>query len=76
MPQFTRRALQPMRPSSYRAAARKLRRVADLLEARAEAADPRAKQALTRAIHGLAHFAHALSRRHRGIPLYAPVDDD
>lgn len=54
-----------MRPSSYLAAARRLRQYADKIERRAGARSAREKQALTRAIHGVAYFAQEFASRHR-----------
>lgn len=54
-----------MRPESYRAAARRLRRYADLLADYADPHRPRDIASLTRAIHSLSRYAQALSERHR-----------
>lgn len=54
-----------LRPSSYRAAARKLRHLADQIERRADAQSPRERTYLTRAINGAAQHARSLSDRHR-----------
>lgn len=53
-----------MRPESYRAAARRLRHIADDLERRAEPTTMREKQALTRVIHSLADMVRVLRQRH------------
>jgi len=65
MPQFERRRTQPMQPSSYRTAAQKVRKIADQIEARAEAETPRGRASLTSAIHRLSQYAQHLSHRHR-----------
>lgn len=67
-PQFQRRAEQPMQPSSYRAAARRLRQMADALEARAEPTTPREKAALTSTLHTLEMYVRRLVARHHGRP--------
>lgn len=53
-----------MRPESYRTAARRLRRYADLLDAYAEPARPRDLASLTRTIHSLIQYVRSLSDRH------------
>lgn len=75
-PQFPRRALSPMQPESYRAAARKLRAIADKLEARAAAETPHEQAARTNIIHTLSHYVRALVARHHRRPLYAPVQEE
>lgn len=62
--QFTRQSSRPLSAESYRAAARKLRKYADALDARCEAVEPRERASLTSCIHGLSHFARSLSARH------------
>lgn len=62
-PQYSARP--PLRPESYRAAARRLREYADQLDQRAAAQSPQEKRALTLAVHGLAQYARNLSQRHR-----------
>lgn len=64
MPQFAPRATQPAQPETYRAAARRLRRIANDLDARCEPQTPQERRGLTRVVHALAHFARALSARH------------
>lgn len=66
MPQFTRHSTRPMQPESYRAAARKLRRLSDQIEVRAASDTPQERRALTRSIHSLGHFVRALVARHNG----------
>jgi hypothetical protein len=63
-----------MAPASYRAAARKLRKIADALDARCEPQSPSDKAALTSAVHRLTHTARALSARHHGRPIYGPSE--
>lgn len=63
-PQFPARS-RVLRPESYQAAARRVRRMADALEARSAPQTPREQAALTSAIHTLSHYAQDLSRRHR-----------
>lgn len=65
MPQFQKRSSQPLSPESYRAAARRLRDLAALVDRYSDARDTRQHQQLTRAIHGLSAASQALSRRHR-----------
>lgn len=64
MPQFPARTAQPAQPESYRAAARRLRRFADKLEAHCAPQTPQERRGLTRTVNTLAHFARALFRRH------------
>lgn len=63
--QFPKDASRPLRPESYRAAARRLRKYADQLDERADPQSPREQASLTSAVHGLSHYAQLLSRRHR-----------
>ena len=67
MPQFPRQSTRPLTARSYRAAAARIRELADSIDAHAEPATPQDKRALTQSIHGLAHAARDLSRRHRGV---------
>lgn len=64
-PTFSPRPRLPLRRESYLAAARRLRRYADQIEARADPQTPQERGALTSAIHGVALYAQDLSRRHR-----------
>jgi hypothetical protein len=73
--QFPRQSSRPLTARSYQAAARRLREIAVQLERYAAAEQPREKAALTRAVHGLTQMARVLSRRHRGLPGYAPDAD-
>lgn len=52
-----------MRAVSYIAAARRLRELADRIEATAQAETPREKQARTRAVNAAAHVARALAHK-------------
>lgn len=54
-----------VRAESYRAAARAIRRMADDLEARADAETARERAARTRVIHRLSLYCRQLSARHR-----------
>lgn len=54
-----------LNPVTYQAAARRLRQIADQLEARCEPQTPRQKAALTSAVYGLSRYARQLSDRHR-----------
>lgn len=63
-PQFAKRSTQPLRPESYRAIARRLRRFADRIERAAEPKSPREQATLTRLIHALAQFARITATRH------------
>jgi len=54
-----------MKPISYIAAARKLRALADRIEATANAETPREKQARTRAVNAAAQTARLLSQQKR-----------
>lgn len=55
----------PLPPRSYRAAAQAIRRMADHLEARADAASARDKAARTQVIHRLSRYCREFSERHR-----------
>jgi len=63
MPTFLRRSTQPMTPESYRAAARRLRRMADDLEALADA--PAGQSRIAAALAGLLHYVRHLVQRQR-----------
>lgn len=52
-----------MKPISYIAVARKLRALADRIEATADARTPREKQARTRAVNAAAHTARLLAAK-------------
>lgn len=65
-----------MRPESYRAAARRLRRAADALGRWAAASTPAERRALTLAIHGLARYARMLTERHRRAGKNVPKQRD
>lgn len=65
MPQFAKQSSRPLSPESYRAAARKLRRIADDLEARCTPQTPREQASLTRTIHVLLQMARHLRDRHQ-----------
>jgi hypothetical protein len=54
-----------MQPSSYRAAARAVRKMADQLERYAEAETPRECGIRTQTINRLSRYAQHLSQRHR-----------
>lgn len=54
-----------MRPASYIAAAKRLRALADRIEATAHAQTPQERRAQTLAIHAMAQHARHLSERHR-----------
>lgn len=56
---------RPLRPEAYRAAARRLRAMADRLDACAAPETPRERASLTRAVHVLVDFSRTLSARHR-----------
>jgi len=60
-----RRRNQPMQSSSFKAAARTLRKMADQIEARADAETPRERAARTSAINRVALYAKHLSQRNR-----------
>lgn len=64
MRQFTRQSARPASPEMYRAAARRLRRFAEQLEARAAPSTPQEKRQLTRTVHSLAYSVRALRQRH------------
>jgi hypothetical protein len=71
-----------MKPATYHAAARKLRTIADQLDARSAPRTPRQKAALTSAVYGLSRYAKTLADRHRrtveGKPKSKPycINDD
>jgi len=53
------------RSTTYRAAARKLRKIADHLEARCKPKTPRQKAALTSTVYSLSRYAKQLADKHR-----------
>lgn len=56
---------RPMQPQSYRTAAKAVRKMADQIEARADAETPRERASRTSAINRLAQYAHHLANRNR-----------
>lgn len=64
-PQFPPRKTQPMQPSSYRTAAKTVHKMADQIEARAEAETPRERASRTSAINRLSRYAQHLADRNR-----------
>ncbi|HAR46243.1 MAG TPA: hypothetical protein DCS05_08780 [Nitrospiraceae bacterium] len=54
-----------LNPTTYQAAARKLRKLADDLDMRCKPKTPREKAALTSTVHGLSRYAKNLADRHR-----------
>lgn len=74
-PQYPKDSTRPLRPGSYRAAARRLREFADQLDERADPQSPREQASLTTAVHGLSHYAQLLSRRHRRSLSGLPEDE-
>ncbi len=54
-----------LKPITYRAAARRLRKIADHFDARCEPKTPRQKAALTSTVYGLSRYVRNLSDRHR-----------
>jgi len=76
MPQFVRQSRQTMTPESYRAVARRLRKIADQIEARCTPQTPHERAALTTVVHQLTHAARALSARHHGRPIYSESDHE
>lgn len=75
MPQFPKRSTLPLQPESYRAAARRLRRIADKLEARAAPRNPIEKTALSNIVNNLYHTSRRLWCRHTGRPIWQPPSD-
>lgn len=65
MTQFAKRSSQPLRPDSYAYCARRLRALADQIEARGNPGNPRELGALTKAVYGASRFARAFAERHR-----------
>lgn len=55
----------PLHPNTYRAAARRLRKFADNIDARSKPKTARQKAALTRTIYDLSRFTQNLSKMHR-----------
>jgi hypothetical protein len=55
----------PLPPAAWHAAARRLRAIADQLDARAAATTSHERAALTRCVNALALYARALAARHR-----------
>lgn len=65
MPQFEKQSSRPLSPESYRAAARKLRRIADKLDDYCAPTTPAEQGRLTRIIHVLLHTGRHLRDRHQ-----------
>lgn len=76
MTQFTRQSLRPLSARNYRAAVRRVRELADAIEAHAEATEPREKATRTRAINDLSHVARDLARRNRGLTVAEQIARD
>lgn len=76
MPQFPRRSTLPMSPESYRAAARRLRKMADDLEARCTPQTPREQAALTSTLTGIARYTWHLVCRHKRLPILVANRED
>jgi len=74
-PRF-RPTTRPLRPISYRRAARRFRQLADMIERYCEQKDAHERARLTRAIHGLAYAARGLSERHRRAAAAIPGAED
>lgn len=74
MSQFQPQRIKPPSPASYRATARKLRRIADVMESHAAPQTSQEKRILSLAIHGLAHMARVLFLRHNRLPIFPPHD--
>lgn len=54
-----------LKPITYEAAARRLRKIADQLESRCWPKTPRQKAALTSTVYGLSRYARHLAEKHR-----------
>jgi len=54
-----------LKPTTYQAAARRLRKIAANLDARCAPRTPRQKAALTSTVYGLSRYARHLAERHR-----------
>jgi len=67
MPQFQPQRLKPLSPRALRGALRRIRQLADLIEAHADATEPREKATATRAINGLACASRVLMQRRMGV---------
>lgn len=63
--QFAKRSTQPLRPDSYAYCARRLRALADQIEARGNPSNPRELGSLTKAVYSASRFALAFAERHR-----------
>jgi hypothetical protein len=63
-----------MGPESYRAAAHRLRKIADAIEARAECATPPQRAGMTNRLRTASHTIRVLLARHLGRPVYAPPE--
>lgn len=64
-----------MTPESYRAAARRLRRLADRVEQTAHATTPQERRARTLAVHALARAARELYEKHSRSASHDDEDD-
>ena len=67
MIQFPRQSTRPLSPRSIRGAVRRIRQLADLIEAHADAIEPREKATATQAINGLASASRVLMQRRMGL---------
>jgi hypothetical protein len=63
-----------LKPVTYQAAARRLRKFADQIDARCTPKTPRQKAALTSAVYGLSRYGRQLAERHRRTTIDAPVE--
>lgn len=76
MTQFTSQSLKPLSARNYRAAVRRVRKLIDAIESRAEATEPHERAIRTRAINDLSHVARDLARRNRGLTVAEQIARD
>jgi len=65
-----------MKPSEFRSATRRIRELADSIDAHADATAPREVATRTRAINDLSRVARDLARRNRGLSVADQIAED
>ena len=76
MTQFTSQSLKPLSARNFLAAVRRVRKLADAIESRADATEPHERAIRTRAINDLSHVAWDLARRNRGLSVAEQIARD
>lgn len=76
MAKFRRQSIKPLSARNFLAAVRRVRKLADAIESRAEATEPHERAIRTRAINDLSHVARDLARRNRGLTVAEQIARD